>query len=382
MINFILKKFPNLSYTAIIALVNIFWCGLCALFGVFIILSKADFEKTGTGSIFVFSVIFYFALMAIPALIDWGALRVFGLKVERKDFKILNENIKNGRIIPNLSCQDLAEVFKSLIQGPKKAVFASLKYVSAVIFLVVSTEFIVSGRNLNIIPIISGGLISLFLAVSFVAFSTEYAIFPVLKECRAILFKRGIKMEKEDFVLLDTKKKFSVFLLFPIFVVFMILWFFTAFDFYILLVLAIGTLMAFIISQVISFSIYQTFYDIKKFIKRLPGREKVIFSTGSLDADILELSENLNLAAEEVYISKGKLEESNKILEQKVAERTKNLKELAESLEHQVKERTKELNKRLEELEKFRELTIGRELKMVELKKEIEKLKAEKEVKK
>ena len=49
-------------------------------------------------------------------------------------------------------------------------------------------------------------------------------------------------------------------------------------------------------------------------------------------------------------------------------------KALQQNLEERVKERTKELQEKLEELEKFRKLTEGRELKMVELKEKIRKL--------
>lgn len=54
------------------------------------------------------------------------------------------------------------------------------------------------------------------------------------------------------------------------------------------------------------------------------------------------------------------------------------LKELQESLEKKVKQRTKELQERIDELERFRKLTEGRELRMVELKEEIERLKENK----
>ncbi len=51
------------------------------------------------------------------------------------------------------------------------------------------------------------------------------------------------------------------------------------------------------------------------------------------------------------------------------------LKKLQEELEEKVKERTKDLQEKIEELEKFNKLAVGRELKMLELKEEIEKLK-------
>jgi PAS domain S-box-containing protein len=53
------------------------------------------------------------------------------------------------------------------------------------------------------------------------------------------------------------------------------------------------------------------------------------------------------------------------------------LKELQERLEEKVKERTKELQEKIDQLEIFQRLTVGRELKMIELKREIEKLKAQ-----
>ena len=68
-------------------------------------------------------------------------------------------------------------------------------------------------------------------------------------------------------------------------------------------------------------------------------------------------------------------------LEVKVQSRTKELQEEREGLEARVQERTRELGeergeltKRIEELEAFHKLVVGRELKMSELKEEIEKL--------
>lgn len=74
------------------------------------------------------------------------------------------------------------------------------------------------------------------------------------------------------------------------------------------------------------------------------------------------------------------LEVAKNSLEIQVKARTQELEDLTKSLNEQVKERTKDLQKRIEELEKFNKLTVGRELQMIALKEEVERL--EKELKK
>lgn len=93
--------------------------------------------------------------------------------------------------------------------------------------------------------------------------------------------------------------------------------------------------------------------------------------------EVEELAESFNKMAEDLKKSRTTLEESKEVLEVKVKARTSELEEFAESLEETVKARTKELRERLDELERFHRLTVDRELKMIELKKEIRKLEEE-----
>jgi len=74
----------------------------------------------------------------------------------------------------------------------------------------------------------------------------------------------------------------------------------------------------------------------------------------------------------ELLEKRREAEEAKSVLEVKVQARTKELRELTQNLDQKVKARTTELQERVSQLERFQKLTIGRELKMVELKKEIE----------
>lgn len=95
------------------------------------------------------------------------------------------------------------------------------------------------------------------------------------------------------------------------------------------------------------------------------------------DFELMTTREEREKELRELKNVKAELEEAKDILEIKVKARTRELEEMAQGLEKQVQERTKELQDRVAELEEMNNLMIGRELRMVELKKEIESLKHE-----
>lgn len=157
--------------------------------------------------------------------------------------------------------------------------------------------------------------------------------------------------EKEIFALLN-KMKTQIYL-FSIFVIFLIL------------------LISFILSQQINRPLNEIVLVSQQIIR------------GNLDVQIMPktqdefglLAESFNKMIQSLKKSYSALEDSKTVLEIRVKARTKELEELAQHLEQKVEERTKELEERIEELEKFHQMTVGRELKMLELKEEIERLK-------
>ncbi len=95
-----------------------------------------------------------------------------------------------------------------------------------------------------------------------------------------------------------------------------------------------------------------------------------VFSRKFLDTIHLIGARTLQLKTRE-----NDLQSAKASLEVRVEARTRELRELSETLNEQVQQRTKELQEKIKALEKFQRLSVGRELKMVELKKEIKKLK-------
>ena len=117
---------------------------------------------------------------------------------------------------------------------------------------------------------------------------------------------------------------------------------------------------------------------LKKIVKEMKavaqGKLDVSLKSGRKD-EFGELIQSFNVMVDETRKSQTALKEAKNVSEIKIQARTRELKELAESLDDKVKKRTEELQVKLKELERFQRLTIGRELKMVDLKKELGNLK-------
>jgi HAMP domain-containing protein len=137
-------------------------------------------------------------------------------------------------------------------------------------------------------------------------------------------------------------------------------------------------LIAFLVVGVLSIMIAQRgTAPILRFTKEIQNMEKEGFGkkidikTGD---EIETLAQSFNSMSEKLSQNYEELSEQKSVLEIRVNAKTRELRELAANLDEQVKEKTKELQQRISELEKFQELTVGREHKMIELKNKIKEL--------
>jgi len=369
--NWLLKRVP---YTLAVVVPNTIWAIFAAIFGFFLVLARADFETTGTEKVFLYTLSSLVGIAALLILLEFGFLRFFGIKRwEGKEVRLINDKILNGRVQPDLSNQTLLEVYTALDKIHDLFLRRNIEYTNGVVIASALIEGLVSGQLKNVPSILIGGFIAV--TVSFICTVPLYELLfsPIRRECKMLLNERKIPFKEKTFLSLRIKSVFFIILTFLALGIFLILipslepmhiGFF-------ILTLFITTVLSILVFD----SIYKAFIEIEESAKDLRGGKRTSFLSGGLDKEIIDLSQNLNLAASAIH-------EFQKKLEIQVEARTKELEELSQSLDRKVKQRTKELQERVNQLERFQRLTVGREIRMGELKKEIEKLKKELEEKK
>jgi len=352
--NFMKKKNLKIPYLVSVVFPTGIWAFLCAAFGAFLILGRADFEATGTRTVFIFSFPLCMLFTVLLAFTEYGISRFIGIKERKEYLRLLNDNIVDGRLLPNLPTETVKKIFYAIFKQPGKGIRIGYKYGILIISLTLFIEWFASGWKTTNLPIIFiSGVISYSLVALFGSFVAERSVYSIIKECRKILTER--KEEFEEPKLITLRKKFNYFLLVPLLVIVAIFSFIPFFDLNVVIFSFLGLIMIAVINYNLSSSIYGSFSEIENFAKNLPKGEKAVFSTGSLTSEIASFSKSLNEAANEIYISRKEIEQRTKKLENSY----------------------QEIKKRKDELERFYQLTIGRELKMVELKKQIEDLKRE-----
>ncbi len=331
------------------------WAFLCGLFGFFFILAHADFESPDVEKIFIFLWLYYLLCAELFRVLFNGGARLLRLNIEQKNARIINTYIVNKHINPSLTNEQLEKLFYVLKKEPITNLVNSIIYGGAVVFFTAFTMGILGTSRFNVIVIIVGGIISLAILALFSVFSVEaFFIGDLLRECRRKLKERGIKPKEEiELFSLGNRFNYFIFLLFLITIITLSFVPRSRLSLFLLALSFLTFIMTVVISRMLFSSIYSVFQEIKKFTARLPREKNAEYFTGSSYKEVLDLAEYLNRSAREISFAR----------------------------EQEIKAK-KELQEKVNELNKWFKLTVGRELKMMELKKEIERLKKEAEEKK
>lgn len=325
------------------------WALFCGFFGFFFILSRSDFKSLEVEKVFIFLWFFYiFSSIFFGFFLNGGA-GFLKLKIEHKDSWLINNYILNKHVDPKISDEKLKELFYVLKKEPFIVFKKTTLYFGTAVAMTVLTMYWVGTEFFNIFVILIGGLISVVILGLFSIFSTEMSfVNNLLRECRQMLKKRGMEI-KEEIQLMSMEHRFNYFITLLFLIVVTFLSFISRPSFFIIILLMLALAMIIVISRMLFSSIYSVFKEIKDFAEKLPHKERAEYFTGSSYKEVLDLSGDLNESARKIYES---------------AEKERKMRE--------------ELQEKVNELKRWFKVTVGRELKMIELKKEIKKLKEEK----
>ncbi len=281
------KKVP---YTSALVLLCFIWAILVASFGGLLVFIGADFEATGTRNIFFLIYFGGVGLASLFILIEYGILRFFGIKLERKEFRALNDSIINGHINPDVSAEELSRIYYALVNIARWKGARDLLGGEIVIVAVSIGEWFFSGQMTNV-PIIFIGVniavLSLFVyAIVFNDTITSSA----RRECKVLLAKKGVRLE--EFPFLSLRNKLKLFIILIGLALLSLLIFIKPFN-PLIVALAVTTLTIIgLLNNFLFESIYIEFAEIEESIKGLTEGKEALFFSGSSDKGMFDLSKN------------------------------------------------------------------------------------------
>ncbi|MGB2762365.1 MAG: ATP-binding protein [Minisyncoccales bacterium] len=308
--NWLVKRTP---YTLAFVLVCFSWASLVAFFGFLLVFIGADFEATNTGDEFILLYFLSFGIASLLILKEYGFLRLFGIKCERQEFKILNENILNGHLRPDISNETLLQVYGSLCKITRQKERKNILYGQIIVITVTLGEWLFSGQLTNV-PIVFIGLnIATCSLYIYGAVFHDLITASARRECKILLSDRGIHFKEFPFIDLKTKSKFFIILIGLAILAILIVVHSLSLVFIVLSAIIL-TIIG-LLNNFVFLSIYTELIEIEKSSKDLAKGEKAIFFSGSSDKEILSLSQSLNKTANEIYSNRKRLEEEkNKTL--------------------------------------------------------------------
>jgi signal transduction histidine kinase len=295
------------------------WGILCGSFTASFVLAKANFTPELT-NLYIFSFIIALCIAAFGGFFTMGGFRMFfGLNIEHKNAFVINSFVLNNHVDPDISDENLKELFDQVQIADRKSFSRVFFYASFVISVPILVMLFVGGITLsNLIIITIGG----FFGVSFFAISALFSASSfwggLLKECRKAMKERNMPIEEKP-QLITLKNGFYYFIFLFLWITIIILSFIPNPNMYLLILIFTGITLGIYVTKVLFSSIFSIFEEIREFAGKLPKEEKTEYSSGSYYREITSLSKDLTASAAKVYEAR--------IMEKKAREDLKELDE-------------------------------------------------------
>ncbi|MDD4409909.1 MAG: hypothetical protein PHW52_04650 [Candidatus Pacebacteria bacterium] len=254
--------------------------------------------------------------------------------------KVLNDNIVQEKLSQELDSAKVSDTFIAFFDYSKKCTSYALISIVIFTFSICYWQFIYSDNSFNIILTLFTGILISSLLSGFSIFFPQLKFFSIARQCRDYLSSKGRCPIESNFQ--SIRVKFFFLLIF--FLDTLILYFLSSYATYPISIIIYLTGLFMIIFDTLLLLFYlekafDEFFDLTKF--NFDNTDLPIFSTGSLDKEFVNLAKFLNEISIQLYFFKEKTLASEK-----------------------------EMGNRMEELERFFDLTIEREERMIQLKKE------------
>jgi hypothetical protein len=259
------------------------------------------------------------------------------------EVRILSSSVSGGEVSPDLPPEQIAKTFTAFHGYYTKSLSFSLLLVTVFTVSLSVWQSIIYSNHYNSLMIILFGMVTGSLLWGFSVVWSQLRFFPVAKQCRDLLAKKGRCPIEAKFQ--SIRMKFLLLVLFFLDAIVLHLisgMSFTSGD----TIFVTGMSMIVFVIILLLFYIDKAFEEFFDLTRITFTDDLNIFSTGSLDKEFVDLARNLNELSIQLYFFKDKVHSSEK-----------------------------ETKGRMEELEKFFEMTVEREQKMIELKMENKSLK-------
>lgn len=243
-------------------------------------------------------------------LANSGLLRLVGLKVESEGKYLVNNYVeKIDHIDGSISDSDLRKMHDFLIATPIAAVKRNIFFgVSIAIAIMIGTYWSgASGYNLFIMLV--GSILGILLYCFLRSLLNETLSAPILRKCKKMMYKRGMRVDNRREYLFSLKNRFLYFV--SLFFVLMVVALSGVGNITIALLAftALAFIMILIISRLLFSSIYSMLMEIDQFARELPTPTKAVYLTGSSYKEAIDLSQDLNRSAERLYAVRMKMKQ-------------------------------------------------------------------------